>query len=474
MQRMITLMATTVLTVSLFVSAPAMADPVKIRIVAKDFVPSNPDDVKHVQRIEDALKAQGVDIDIELVNLPSSGYADKLSVMLLSGNIPDLIYFQGGDTKMVEQGILTDLGPLVADTKYLKNALWPQNIERLKNYPYLLYVFPARAPQPLIRKDWLDKTGLKAPETVDDYVTLFKALHDSDLDGNGVKDTYGVTMAENTNDLDSIFNQAFGVTGSWMKNTAGDWVSSRVTVQEQNKIAFYASLRAQGLLDPEYITNKFDVKEDKFYTGKAGVIFSSSAENVDVYRGKMRQVHPGTELALLPIPKGSGGTGLAAVDVSRESRGFAISALSEHKTEVMKFLDFMASPEGQMFDRMGFEGKEYTRDGATFKVTDKISTWYSRIMAAANWQPPVIWQSEAAQQWLANIKTFYKPDNAFVWPAEYAPDLDATESVYRAWVYKFISGQAKMDQWDQYVAEWENAGGTRLNEYARTMLNAAK
>ena len=95
-------------------------------------------------------------------------------------------------------------------------------------------------------------------------------------------------------------------------------------------------------------------------------------------------------------------------------------------------------------------------------------------MAAANWQPPVIWQSEAAQQWLANIKTFYKPDNAFVWPAEYAPDLDATESVYRAWVYKFISGQAKMDQWDQYVAEWENAGGTRLNEYARTMLNAAK
>ena len=31
--------------------------------------------------------------------------------MLLSGDIPDLIYFQGGDQKMAEQGILEDLTP---------------------------------------------------------------------------------------------------------------------------------------------------------------------------------------------------------------------------------------------------------------------------------------------------------------------------------------------------------------------------
>ena len=54
---------------------------------------------------------------------------------------------------------------------------------------------------------------------------------------------------------------------------------------------------------------------------------------------------------------------------------------------------------------------------------------------------------------------------------EFAADLDATENVYRSWVYKFISGEASMDQWDQYVTEWQAAGGTRLTDYARTVLD---
>ena len=47
---------------------------------------------------------------------PASGYADALGVMLLSGDIPDLIYFQGGDQKMAEQGILEDLTPWIEKT----------------------------------------------------------------------------------------------------------------------------------------------------------------------------------------------------------------------------------------------------------------------------------------------------------------------------------------------------------------------
>lgn len=461
------LLATTAMA---FAIAPAFAEPVVIRMVSKDLVTTNPPDVAHIERIEAAMAAKGTEIDIQIVDLPSSGYADALSVMLLGGDIPDLIYFQGGDAKMVEQGILEDLTPWIEKSPNLKAALYPHNVERLANYPYLLYVYPPRMPQPVIRKDWLEKTGLAAPTTVDEYVALFRAIKDGDLDGDGVANTYGVTTADNTNELDSIFNQAFGVTGSWMKNEAGEWVNSRVTTQEKAKLEFYAMLGAEGLFDKEYITSKFDVKEDKFYTGRAGVIFGSSAEVIDIYGGKMRQVHPDTELVLLAPPAGPGGQGNQAIDVSKEARGFAMSSLSEHKEEVMALLDFMASPEGQMLDRLGFEGEEYTKSGDTITMTDKISTWYARFFAAANWTPPTPWMSEAAQGSLKQVSDNFKPDNAFVWPAEYAADLDATEAVYRAWVYKFISGEAGMDQWDAYVAEWEAAGGTRLNEYARTVL----
>jgi putative aldouronate transport system substrate-binding protein len=466
------LMASTALALSL-AAAPALAEPVTIRLVSKDLLNSNPQDVAHIERIEKALAERGTEVDIEIVEVASSGYADKLSAMILSGDIPDLLYFQGGDAKIAEQGVLEDLNPWIEKSEFLKDALYPHNVERLKNYPYLLYVYPVRIPQPVVRSDWLEKTGLDAPQTVEDYVALYTALATGDLDGDGQDNTYGVTTAENTNELDAIYNQAYGITATWLQNDAGEWIHSRVSPQEKDKITFYASLREQGLYDPEYVTTKWDIKEDKFYTGRAGTISGSSMEVIDIYGGKMRQLHPGVELTLLDPPQGPGGKGLQAVDVSKESRGFAISALSEHKEEAFAILDFMASPEGQMMDRLGFEGEQYVRNGDQIEVTDEISTWYARFMAAANWTPPVQWMSEAAQQSLENIKTYYSPDNAFVWPAAYAADLDATENVYRSWVYKFISGEAGMDQWDAYVAEWNAAGGERLTDYARTVLNAA-
>ncbi|SFG94746.1 extracellular solute-binding protein [Ensifer sp. OV372] len=463
--------ATTAMALMASVAMPAFADPVTIRVVSKDLTTSNPDDVKLMKAYEEALKAKGTDIHIQVVDLPSSGYADKLSAMLLSGDIPDLIYFQGGDAKMAEQGVLEDWNTWLPKTTYLKDALFPHNVERLKNYPYLLYVYPPRIPQPVIRADWLEKAGVEAPKTTDDYVTLFKAIKDGDFDGNGKADSYGVTTADNTQELDAVFNQAFGVTGTWLKNDAGEWIHARVSAAEKAKIAFYASLREQGLYDPEFITTKWDVKEDKFYSGRAGVIFGSSAEVIDIYGGKMRQAHPGVTLSLLSPPKGPGGQGLMALDVSKEPRGLAIATTSEHKEEVVKLLDFIASPEGQAIERLGFEGEQYTKDGETIKPTDKLATWYARFLVAANWQPPVQWLSDAAQQSLKTISADFKPDNAFVWPAEYATDIDATENVYRAWVYKFVSGEAKLDQWDQFVSEWNAAGGEKMTEYARTVLN---
>lgn len=469
------LLATTAMAMVGALAAPAMAQ-TTLRLVSKDLLTTNPDDMKEIEAVEAALKAQGTDVDIQTIDLPggTSAYVDALGVMLLSGDIPDIIYFQGGDQKMAEQGILEDLTPHIEASQHVKAALWPHNVDRLANYPYLIYIYPPRAPQPVIRTDWLEKLGLQAPTTVEEYEALFQAIHDADLDGDGTAgNTLGLTGFGNTGELDSIFNQAFGVTGTWMKNEDGQWVNSRVTDAERAKIEFYARLAEKGLFDKEYVTNTFDVKEDKFYTGKAGVVFGSSPEVIDIYAGKMRQAHPGEDisLTLLPVPSGPGGKGLAAVDVAKESRGWAISSLSEHKEEAFKVLDFMASKEGQDIDRMGFEGTQYTKDASgAVTFTDAISTWYARFFNSANWTPPTPLLSPTAQAALDTIKADFTADNAFVWPAEFAADVDATEQVYRSWVAKFITGEAGLDQWDEFVAEYNAAGGERMAEHARTVL----
>lgn len=469
------LLATTALAMLGAAAAPALSQTV-VRLVSKDLLTTNPDDMKEIEAIEAGLKAQGHDIDIQTVDLPggTAAYVEALGIMLLSGDIPDIIYFQGGDQKMAEQGILEDLNPWIEGSAHIKDALWPHNVDRLANYPYLLYIYPPRAPQPVIRQDWLDQLGLQPPTTVEEYEALFQAIHDADLDGDGTPgNTLGLTGFGSTAELDSVFNQAFGVTGTWMKNAEGQWVNARVTDAEKAKIGFYADLAAKGLFDKEYVTNTFDVKEDKFYTGKAGVVFGSSPEVIDIYGGKMRQANPGEDITLtvLPAPSGPGGQGLAAVDVSKEARGFAISALSENKEAAFAVLDFMASKEGQDIDRMGFEGTQYTKDASgAVTFTDQISTWYARFFNAANWVPPTPLLSPTAQTALDNIKAGFTADNAFVWPAEFAADVDATEQVYRAWVAKFITGEASIDQWDAFVAEYNAAGGERMAEYARTVL----
>src|SRR5690606_28802041 len=157
----------------------------------------------------------------------TSAYVEALGIMLLSGDIPDIIYFQGGDQKMADQGILEDLTPYIEASANVKAALWPHNVERLANYPYLLYIYPPRAPQPVMRTDWLEKLWLEAPKPVEECEALFQAIHDADLDGDGTAgNTLGLTGFGNTGELDSIFNQAFGVTGTWMKNADGQWVNS--------------------------------------------------------------------------------------------------------------------------------------------------------------------------------------------------------------------------------------------------------
>lgn len=437
-----------------------------IRIVMKDLLTSNPEDVAHIERIEAALAERGHDITIEIVDLPSEGYAEKLNLMLLSGDIPDLIYFQGGDEQIAQQGVLQDLNPLIAGTEYLADALWPHNEARMANYPYLMYVYPPRTKAPVMRADLLAATGVDAPSGLEGWDALLRAIPGTELDGTPV--THGIIAPGNTDEMDAVFDPAFGVMSTWLQNDAGEWIHSRVSDAEREKLRWYASLFADGVLDPEFITSNWEVKEDKFYTGTVGVVMGTAGPVIGIYEAKMAQVNPGAELVLLDPPEG-----IQAIDVSKESRGFAIPVTTEQTDAVIAFLDFVASPDGQFFDRLGFEGTHYTRDGDTLTATDRFGEWYPRFIITdpSVYTPPINALSPLAQGSLDQGVEYFRPDNAFVFPPELAASVDAAESYYRTAVFRFISGELSIDDdWDAYVEGWMAEGGAEITEYARTVL----
>ncbi|QDZ12584.1 extracellular solute-binding protein [Devosia ginsengisoli] len=445
-------------------AALAQDEPVTITIINHE----SPRIEEQLARIEAAMAEKGINIDINQIGLPNAGYPDALSLRLLSGEVPDIIYFQGGDAEFAAQGILEDLRPWIAQSTYLKDALWPHNEVRLENYPYLLYVFPARTKSPVIRKDWLEQTGLAAPTSLDEWTEFLRVLSDSDYDGNGTQDTYGIIAPDNTAELDAIFNQSFGISSTWLADGNGEWIHSRVSDGEREKLEYYRMLYADGILDREFITSNWEIKEDKFYTGRVAIVAGTAGSVVDTYRTKMQQVHPDSELALLEPPDG-----LEAVNIAKEERGFAIHAMSDNKEAAFAFLDFMASPEGLMIDSMGYEGEHYTRDGDTYEVLPEMGLWYPRYWTVnpEYWTPPVDLLSSVAQASLEQGARYFTPDNAFVWPGELAANVDAAEQYYRSSVYRFVSGEWSMDQWDAYVQGWYDNGGQAMTDYARTVLD---
>ena len=54
-----------------------------------------------------------------------------------------------------------------------------------------------------------------------------------------------------------ILFHAFGVTATIVKEN-GKWVYAKATQAEKNKLAFYALLYKEGLLDNEYVTKQWD------------------------------------------------------------------------------------------------------------------------------------------------------------------------------------------------------------------------
>ena len=238
------------------------------------------------------MAEEGTKVKIELVEMPSGNYAEKLNLMLLGKDIPDIIYFQGGDLQISQQGLLEDLTPYIEKSKYIKPNLEPQNKKRLENYPYLLWIKPLASKVPVMRSDWFDKlsTSKKLMEdpTIDNYYAFLKQLKESNLGGKG-SPAYALTAAGNTLEMDEIFDQAFGNKSTWIKDENGKYIYNKVSNNEKEKLTFYNKLYKEGILDPEYLTKKWDTKEKAFYDNQAAIIAGTAGKVIDIYEGKVKK-----------------------------------------------------------------------------------------------------------------------------------------------------------------------------------------
>ena len=457
--------------------APAAADPAAPAEAATDGIGS-PDAPVHVtvlfrdpvdeeaaiiRAIEEGMARQGNFVTIEFLEPPAGNYNEVVPIAFRTGTInPDILWFQAGHLPLGQEGLFEDLTPYIANSYHVRTMLEPHSIARLESFPYMLFLAPIRIQVPVIRTDWLNQlesgSALLADPTVDNWLELMRELVSS-----GLAD-YAITIDGNMQRLDSIFNHAFGVTGSFMRDSDGNWISSMISDAERDKLAFFAQLYAEGLLDPEFITNDWQVMEQRFYGGEVGIIAGGAGAVTQIYNDRMVELHgPEASLTLLPPARGVGHA-LRSLDVTMEDRGFVINRDSPQyvKDAAFAIFEFMASPEGRILDLVGIEGMNY-------EVVDNMIDITNIRMH------PVFWHTinnleahmpfrdgnpfeGAFMESIRLTQDYFHPDTNIILPAEFMPIWDSLLSSYREFVVDVIRGLRSADDMDALREQWNAFG----------------
>lgn len=134
-------------------------------------------------------------------------YINKLNTSIATGQpLPDIVSFKGGQNlyPLLRSGAFRDVGPLFeqyASPKW-KAAMaqapeaWDRYTINGKKMALPILDGKMNSNEVLyIRQDWLDKLGLKAPSTLDEMESVLDAFVHRDPDGNGMDDTYGLSIS---------------------------------------------------------------------------------------------------------------------------------------------------------------------------------------------------------------------------------------------------------------------------------------
>ncbi|MCF2720415.1 ABC transporter substrate-binding protein [Paenibacillus sp. UKAQ_18] len=212
-------------------------------------------------------------VKINWENIPDTDFAEKKNLLLASGDLPDAFYGAGfTDYELINYGKDGTIIPL----ENLIDKYAPNLKALLDRRPDIklaitapdghIYGLPSWEENKLdtnpffhvINKNWLDKLGLKVPQTLDEYTQALIAFKTKDPNGNGKADEIPLSFMHMQwcSDIAGIFG-AFGLPDNLEHRIVREGKVIFTASQPQYKEALkyiHDNWYKQGLIDPESFT----------------------------------------------------------------------------------------------------------------------------------------------------------------------------------------------------------------------------
>lgn len=427
---------------------------------------------------------------------PSSSYAERLQIMLASGDFPEVVMFGSHTDRAfldaIEDGVLLPLTDLVEQTENLypliRDISW--NAMKVNGEIYgIPQATVMRADGYFIRLDWLEALDITLPE--DGYLTLdemYDLLHQftyGDPDGNGKDDTFGiVATATADGGLEPLFADAFDLLG-WQKYEDEEYPYmdlkySRTNSAFKDALAFTAKLWAEGLVDPDWPAMRADdTSKERFNQGIGGMRNAFAGQYTN-YLDIMTQNIPEADLTYVAgVESAAGNRNAAALGTGYWYLSALTTSAQGKEQAIIDMFDYRLSEEGYDYIKYGVEGLHFNWEDGNRVFTEAYNDYYKwrgnykLVMPSmdANYfiNPALdealkeklgVWLEQAVERVITTEDLGFRP------AAADKPEFIEYASKMSADISKIIIGELPVEAWDDTLAGWYAAGG---EEYVQQM-----
>jgi len=348
-----------------------------------------PDDWIGYKTIKDKLN---INLKFTMTPVGPDG-TTKLNALAASNSLPDLFQLSVGNRTLlfqyVKQGLLAPVDTLLPMMPERTAARYSDDtLKKLDTVNGKLYGLQDTAKPGLfkrygvfIRQDWLDKLGLKAPTTLDEFMTVAKAFTEKDPDGDGKNDTYGFGSFVDGGfglggEFDPFFG-AYGLPGAWDFSDPSNLSATITNPNYRKGLEFIAQLQQAKVIDPDWPTMKNDDFRARWKQGKYGIVVEdfcalSCGSNYSAFDTS----NPNGVLVPIAPPKGPDGKN----DVGWFTAGSGTNLVVSKKAQdagkfdaIARLLNWAQSDEGYYMLGFGVKGVNYNQDASGNFTKDGIT-----------------------------------------------------------------------------------------------------
>jgi ABC-type glycerol-3-phosphate transport system substrate-binding protein len=348
------------------VAAPTVAKPSPIEITLTRYEhPAQPIQQDAPAHLE-ITKQTGVKINFTVV--PQADFPAKQKVWLATKQVPDLMHCNNTQIRdFAKPEVLRPLTPLIEKyapnlKKYIADNPMLKKYKMDGEYYYLpdsTYNWQKNAPMPLIRKDLLEKAGLKAPDNLDDLFLVIKELKKVNPSSVGWTNRQGtrwfLTLASYP--MGSGFGASQLYEGPYFDWDLNKWLYGPIHDEFKECLGYFARAYKEGVIDPDFAVTTADQWHEKNSSNK-GVFSWENMSFCTRWNLALRDKDPKATWG--PLPTLGYKKFRRQFDYSGYYDGYAISANAKNPERIIQLMDWMITPPGLDLTNWGIEGTHYT------------------------------------------------------------------------------------------------------------------